>query len=87
MRILSAFAVIIAEAASASSRTEYHLTTEVPSSKEDAMGAQGETLAKQFEAKAEEVPALIERLSDAECGLLCSHMDEHLGSIRATVGH
>ena len=30
------------------------------------MGARGETLAKQFEAKAQEVTAAIERLSDAE---------------------
>jgi hypothetical protein len=39
------------------------------------MGARGETLAKQFEAKADEAVKI-----------LCGHVDEHLGSIRATVG-
>jgi hypothetical protein len=39
------------------------------------MGARGDALARQFEAKADEATAAVGRLSD-----------EHLGSIRATVG-
>jgi hypothetical protein len=34
--------------------------------KEDSMGARGETFARQFEAKAQEATAVMERLSDAD---------------------
>jgi hypothetical protein len=62
-----------------------------------AIGARGETFAKQFEVRGlddaafgrggpvlQGAPAM--SVADLAGDLLCGHLDEHLGSIKATVG-
>jgi hypothetical protein len=54
------------------------------------VGAKGEALAKQLEAKAKDAVATLGKLTDAAEQLvqrgLIMHIDEHFGSIRKTVG-
>jgi hypothetical protein len=62
------------------------------------MGARSEALARQFETRAEEAIAALQRLSDADwkkataaekwsVGVTAHHLDEHFASIRQAVGH
>ena len=53
------------------------------------MGSKSEALAKQFEAKADEALATLQRLNETEWKLVteAENADEHYDSIRRTVGH
>jgi DinB superfamily len=66
MRIPRAFAVIIADATTRTADDHGMICTTQPTAQEDAMGARGDALARQFETKAAEATEAIERLSDAD---------------------